>query len=380
MMQRKIQFIIISMACLFFWTLASYAQVPKHDFCVDYQINGISWSPNGEQLAVITTQGAFIYGHDLELIRSVKAPVFADHLSRVTATPIWSPDSVWVVLPQRRSLDLGVAGNLWTILNALTGELTFISTPAHGLKELIWSPDNQRILTISYHDPLGLDSPIFSINLINGITENRVSPIQKSYPEIQLKNLQWVDSETFSLQSDNVTIYFDASTLEPKDKAPDISPNWWVSSSDGSREAAFMPDITLYVREVDGNEQYVGIDETKYSNDETFIGLVDEIYWLSDNKHLIGIYERVPAPFSDEYPDFSMILQGTVVDATTATEINNFFIQTENDIKGYSVSSRGDRIAVHHSPKILDVWNPMTGEHLKTIEVPALPLEELCNS
>ena len=192
MSQRKIQYIAISLACMLFWNLPIFAQVPKYDFCVDYQINGISWSPNGEQLAVITTQGAFIYGHDLDLIRIVKAPVFKDHLSRVTAKPIWSPDSIWIVLPQRKGLELDVAGNIWTIVNALTGELTFIAAPGYGFDELIWSADNQRIITISYHNPLGLDPPTFTIKLINGITENRVPSIKKSYPEIQLKNLHWV--------------------------------------------------------------------------------------------------------------------------------------------------------------------------------------------
>ena len=179
---------------------------------------------------------------------------------------------------------------------------------------------------------------------------------------------------------ENVSLYFDLSTLEPIDKAPDISPNWWVSNPDGSREAAFMPDTIFYVREANENEERVYIGNTLYANGEVLIfGIVDEIYWLLDNRHLIGIYARY-SDREDEYPEFSKILQGTVVDAVNAKEINHFFIQTDNDVEGYSVSSLGDRIAINHSDNIIELWNPMAGEHIKTIEVPALPLEELCDS
>ncbi len=79
-----------------------------------------------------------------------------------------------------------------------------------------------------------------------------------------------------------------------------------------------------------------------------------------------------------EFPDFRRILQGTIVDAPTATEINHFVIQTETEIQAYSISNLGDRIAILRDDVLIEVWNPLTEEKLETVEIPRVEIVGYC--
>ena len=178
---------------------------------------------------------------------------------------------------------------------------------------------------------------------------------------------------------DGLILNFDGLTLNPATAVPTFYPSWWVSNHDGTREAAYKPDTLFYVRASEGSEQIVNISPLAYLDGEFIsIGIVAAIHWLLDNDTLVGIYPR-DFQFREEYPELPRILQGTIVDAVTATEMNHFMIEGESEISGYAVSHFDGRIAVFRDRYWIDLWNPVTDERLKSVEIPPMAFDDLCS-
>ena len=349
-------------------------------FCEYDTIGGLSWSPDGARLAVMTQRGVLIYDRDLTLLHTVEAPSNATH--RLTSIePTWSPDGNWLVLPQRslpESFQIGGGHLSWSMIDTWGDNHDSFSSAEPFLRELIWRDDNEEILLLSFEDYPGLDPPFMTIERRTAITDAPYESIEKVYTGVEFENIQWVDDETFSLRSAGVTFFFNAETLEPIERAPIIDAFPWTANGDGSREALYMYDLEFYVRELGQEAQVVELTSSQYSDGGILsISAVHEIQWLPDNERLIALYWQFPAKASEQ-PDVLRILQGAIVDAVNAIEINHFFILAEGEIDGYALSSQGDRLALHRDFNMVELWNPLANEHLMTIDVPVLPVTELC--
>lgn len=364
---------------LSFVALPSQAQTSPPFYC-HQRIHEIEWSPDGEKLAVMTSQGAVIYDHDLNLIHSIEAPDFAYSHHHTVGYMTWSPDNQWLMLPGLYDPEIyGTMGGYygWVIANTQTGELLPMSSFGN-LRELVWSPDNQFIMALTYDPGLGLAPDFSTIFIVGGIQEEPVEPISRQFQEIIFKNIQWHEDNTISIQYDNITIYLDTN-LELLERAPTIAPRRMISNQDGTLEAGMNPYINFVVRESGEEEQVITIDAHLDSNREFVkLGEIDEIIWLNDDEYLIGLYSRRSQYILSEFPEMSRLLQGIIVNARTATLDNQFLLETEAHISGYSVSTRGDRIALYHSETQLELWNPQTEERLASIEIAPLTNMDDC--
>ncbi len=173
------------------------------------KISGMSWSPDGQRLAVMTLQGAFIYDHDLNLERTFEAPT-ADFHSPSLNKPIWSPDGVWMVLPQRTSIEVAkqLQGS-WSFANSQTGEIRLFSSLSGYTRELVWSPDSRFMLSLNYDSDVGLSVPYTSLSRVRGILDSGYSPVNRLYDEIHLSNIRWKDQDILIAQVEGMILAFD---------------------------------------------------------------------------------------------------------------------------------------------------------------------------
>ncbi len=372
--------------CLFIvWAygVASIGQA-QITYCPENRILGkipsLAWSPDGALLAVTTLQGVHFYDRDLNLVRSIEAPILELDITAFTG-PVWSPDSTWIILPQHTNPETVVRTRSeggWSIANAHTGELRGMQSPGIDILELVWSPANKYILALTHESPFGLRYPYSQLKLVLGINDFGFSPRKRVYEDLHLHDIRWDTNDTITARSDGLTVRFDSWTLEPLEEPPVFHASWWVPSPDGSREAAAKPDITFVVREVGGEEQQVSLSVYTNTEDEfIMLGIVDEIVWLPDNERLLGIFYS-PNHTDDAYPELPTLLQGTIVDARNALELDKFLLQADGAIQGYAVSSQGDRIALYRDDTWVELWNPLTQDRLAMVNIPSLPLEELC--
>jgi hypothetical protein len=371
-MKHRISLIL---TILFFFSFSAKAQLGV--YCDHHSITGLSWSPDGNRLAVMTLHGVFIYDHDLNVIRSIEAPKIG-YEWLTPNEPIWSPDGVWIILPEHSS-PAGAAENreTWIIANSETAELHGIQLGFSRYEEIVWSPDNELILGLRYEPAMGLRFPYTELVISLGISDYGMSPIVKRYEGMYLSNIAW-DENGITARTSGLSLAFDSQlNLIPEETMALAS--WWVSNSDETRQAAQKPDYNFYVQEIGLEEQIVII--SAFSNEDgEFISIpfVDDIVWLSDNQSLIGIFKRDVPHLYAEYPDLPRLLQGTVVDAVAAVETDYFVIELESNIQDYSVSVRGDRIALVRDDTWLELWNPLDEERLTMIDVPPLPIGDTC--
>ena len=353
-------------------------------YCFLHRVTDVAWSPDGERLAVLTLHGVLIYDHDLNFIRSIEAPkVGYDRLTSVG--PVWSPDGVWVILPQRSIPEVAAQGyEGWSIANTQTGELRGMVPPygvergsSNIVEELIWSPDNRLILALKYEPQLGLQDPSSELVMVLGVWDVGMSPVVQQYENMHLSDIRWDAEDGITAQTEGLVLSFN-SDLTLQDTAPIPHANWWVPSPDGMREAAQKPDSNFVVREIGSEERRVGLQQYMNSGGESIaIGYVSEIIWLSDNERLIGVYRDIPH-LDEEYPDLRTILQGSIIDAHMAILVSGFVLQADGEIQGHAVSVRGDRIAVVRDDTWVELWNPLTQERLVTLDIPPLPIAETC--
>jgi hypothetical protein len=370
-MKHRISLIL---TILFFFSFSAKAQIGV--YCNYHSIQDVKWSPDGNRLAVMTLHGVIIYDYDLNFIRSVEAPKIGyDSLSSTGL--VWSPDGVWIILPEHSS-PAGAAENreTWIIANSETAELHGIQLGFSRYEEIVWRPDNELILALSYEPPFGLQIPYSELVVSLGISDFGMPPIVKRYEGMYLANLAW-DESGITARTVGLELSFDGQlNLIPEETVPVAS--WWVSNSDGSREAAYKPDTLLYVREIGGEEQRVVTSVYENSTGEFVVpSAIEEIIWLLDDENFIGMYSNIEHMY-DEYPDLPRLLQGTVVDAMAAVETDHFMIELESNIQDYSVSVRGDRIALVRDDTWLELWNPLGEERLAMIDVPPLPIGDTC--
>jgi hypothetical protein len=362
-------------ATLFFGTLPS-ASAQQGLYCSVHSIIGLSWSPDGERLAVMTLHGVLIYDHNLNLIRTIEAPKVGYEQTMRTG-PVWSPDGTWIILPEHSSSETAAQGiEGWVIVNSQADELRRM-TPMYFVEELVWSADNQLILALTRESSFGLQNPYSELTIVLGVWDVGMSPITRQYEGLYLKNIRWDSENGITAQSEGLVLAFDNSTLALRDEAPVIRADWWVSNGDGTREAAQQPDTLFVVREVGTAGQWINLSPYMVGDEAIGIGYVAEIVWMSDNERLVGIYGSIPH-LREVYPDLSTILQGLVVDARTASLINDFVLQADGDISGYDVSTRGDRIALFRDETWVELWNPLTQERLTTLDIPPLPIADTC--
>lgn len=380
----KIRQIAVFCSCFLSLLLipSSFVTAKQGVYCVAHSVTGQAWSPDGERLAVLTLHGVLIYDHDLTLIRIIKAPMIEwDHY--VFTGPVWSPDGVWIVLPQR-ALPLidfpGYAG--WSIANTRTGELRRMQSPsAFGgpfIHELAWSPNNAFVLALKYETPFGLPVPFSELIIVPGVSEVLPPRVQR-YENLHLRDIRWNTDHTITARIDGLELSFDADTLSLEDGTPVLRADWWVSNSSKTHEAAQKPDHYFYVSEMGGQEQLVNMSMILDSDGQDVVAIpfVEEIIWLRDDKRLIGVYSGV-SHLHDQYPALARRLQGVVVNARTATRTNDFVLQAAGDIQNYAVSIRGDRLTLHRDDTWVELWNPLTEERLTMIDIPALPIADTC--
>jgi WD40 repeat protein len=359
------------------------AQIEPINFCTNHQVLGIAWSPDGQQLAITVSSGVHFYDRNLELQKSIAAPrLNFGYIGRIRE-PIWSPDGTWILLPYLEPLEfMNIGGSRpWSIANVQTGYVKAVEDNFYA-SEIIWSPDNQYILSLYYEQELGLNLPYTGLRVSRAAIEDQIPTRTTTvrFDDVHFYDIRWDEPEFFTARLDGILLSFDSITLQHVDAAPVFYPEWWTSNHDSTWEAAFKPDLMLYVRASGQDEQTIEISPTQYLDGEVFtIGQVDIIHWLLDNQRFIGMYPRYfPHPVQEEFPDFRRILQGTIVDAPTTTEINHFVIQTETEIQAYSISNLGDRIAILRDDVWIEIWNPLTGERLETIEIPRVEIEGYC--
>jgi hypothetical protein len=379
-MMKYIKSFVIAIFIIMLMNNSAQLEAQYINYCSSNNITDIAWSPNGELLAVMTPQAIFIYNQSLELIRSIVVPsVYIDEYPNPAA--VWSPDSQWIVVGHRVPVEFlgdgGIAGTS-TIVNTNTEEVIARDLPL-DIVDRVWSLDNRYILSLRYEPSLmGIQLPYTELILSSGVTEERVESRTKRFDGLHLRNLQWNDSTVFTAQVDGMTISFDSTTLEPIAQAPVFYPTWWVANHDGTREAAMKPDTMFYVHDIGSDEHRVEISGLGYIDDEPIsIGWVSKIYWLTDNQRLIGLYSRF-FQFLADYPELPRILQGTVVDAEAATEINHFLIYADSEIERYSISELNGTIAIVRNDTLVELWNPFTEEKFAEIEVPFLELGDIC--
>ncbi len=158
--------------------------------------------------------------------------------------------------------------------------------------------------------------------------------------------------------------------------------SWWVPSPDGNYFAAFKPDLLLYLYEADDNDEAavsIAFPGGRDSNGvRRIFPQISAIHWHSDSQGFTGIYTT--SHWYDEDPKLRNILQGIVIDASAKELMAYFYLTTDGKIEDYTVSGRGDRIAIQRDETWLELWNPLTEEHITSIEVPYLDLDGLCES
>lgn len=373
-LSNAIKLILLS---LIFSLIPVSAQAQAH-YCY-HRIHDIEWSPDGQLLGIMTSQGALIYDHDLNLVNSIEAPDLSRSNHYWYRRMLWSPDGEWLILPELYDYDFAqnVGGyNGWLIASVQTGEFRPMESFSF-LRELAWSPDNRFILALRYDSGIGLSPSFSEIVLFNGISDERIESVSRRFEEIEFDSIRWENENTISVQYDNITIYLDTN-LELLDRAPTIEPRRMIPNETGTLEAGMTTEIYFVVREMGEEEQIIDIEPLLNANGEfVTIGHIGEIVWWTDDEHLTGIYSY-NQHVSDENPSLSRFLQGIVVNAGSASLESGFLFEADGDISGYSVSTRGDRIALYHDETWLELWNPLTGERLANISIPDFPISETC--
>lgn len=370
---------IVFSLSLIFGMSTSLIHGQSYEFCDNSSISQMAWSPNGQQLAVLTQQGIHFFDRELELFRSIPAPMVGYYRPSISIS--WSPDSEWILIPQPPSeyLSYGGGSNLWSIINSQSGEIDAID-PMGRSGTPVWSPDNRFIALLGYIDPLGLASAYSQLTIRSGISETLIQPRSRKFYDIHLTDLQWRTDDIISARVDGLVLSFDIQTLQPTADDPYFYPSWWVSNPDRMREAGFAPDTIFYIKDAVFGEQSISVSPYLLSDGSFYtIGLPENIYWMLDNRHLIAVYPR-RFPYATNSPsDISRTLQGTVIDTYTANEVNHFLIVTDTDIVGYSVSSIGDRIAIFRDRTRLELWNPLTNELVVSEDVPSIEFDTYCD-
>lgn len=370
----------LTLLILIFSLMPVSAQIePQYRYC-NHSIRDIDWSPDGEQLAVMTSQGALIYDHDLNLANSIEAPDLGHPYDGIFSQMYWSPDGQWIILPELYDVEyneevIGYHG--WSIANAQTGELRPMRS-FYRPRQLAWSPDNRFILTLRYASVMGLAPSYSELVIFNGITDERIEPVSRRFEDVEFDSIQWVDENMIAVRYDNIIIYMDTN-LELLDRAPTFDTGRMTGNQHGNFEAGMTPEIFFAVREIGQEEQIIEIEPLLNMDHEwVTIGHIGEIIWWTDDEHLTGIYSYNQY-VSDENLSLSRLLQGIVVHVPTATLENSFLFEAEGDISGYSVSRRGDRIALYRDGLSLELWNPLTEERLANISIPDFPIGEICS-
>lgn len=371
----------LTLLILIFLLMPVSAQAQTGVYCYLHRINDIAWSPDGELLAVMTIHGVVIYDADLNVIRSIEAPVVIPDRTSSTGL-VWSPDSQWMILPDHSTPEIAAQGlDGWTIANAQTGELRSIISPfpvgeRSTVSELVWRPDNAFIVALKYEPAFGLQAPRTTLVMIAGAFDGGFSPISQQFDDVHFTNLRW-EADGITVHQNGLRLYLSES-LELTDRAPVIYPRWWIQNNAGTLEAG-QPQFELLVREIAGDARSIEIDPVLDSAGQ-FVspGFVSEIIWINDDEHFLAIYPMASGYRLEEQPELARNLQGVLVDALAGNQEAGFLIQAEGDISGYSVSGRGDRIALYRDETWLELWNPVTGERLNAIEVPVLPIMDTC--
>ena len=374
--------------CLTFMTvfvLSLPANAQQRVYCLNHHIADLSWSPDGELLAVMTLHGLLLYDTDLSLIRYIEAPVVSfDRLA--TSGPVWSWNGEWVILPERNLPELAIQFESgWSIANAQTGELMGMENlsvwnGAHHVEEVVWSPNNQYVLALRKELHLQMQYPHAELVVVSGIDNPHADFIPQSYhfeELLDMHDIRWDSTNLITARTTGLMLFIDATTFNlRRDHAARLLESWWVSNHNGTYDAGQKPNFTFAVREFDQAEQSVLLSMTSNADgDDVLIPQVVEIIWLPDDEHLMGLY---PVWDNGQQPELEHILQGSLIHAPSATEVMHFVLQADGAIDGYAVSSQGDRIALFRDETWLELWNPMTEERLGIVDVPALPIGETC--
>lgn len=350
-------------------------------YCFAHSINGMSWSPSGDRLAVMTLHDVVIYDSDLNLIRSIEAPkVIYDVAQHVG--PVWSPDGEWIVLPERTTPELAPSGyGGWTIANTRTGELRMMIPPygfsergGYFVEDIAWSPDNRFILILKHGSELGLNYPLSELVIVLGAWDVGFSPVAEVYDNLIIHDISW-DAHGITARTDGLILGFD-SDLQLIPEATTPRPIWWVSNPSGTREATQRrPEFTFVVHE--NNTEQVTTLSGLVNNDGEIIGFgyVSEIIWFADNIRLFAIYDHTL--FEENHPELASTLQGIIYNAETG-HTDSLMLQADGDIEGYAIAGSGERIALYRDDTVIELWNPLAQERLTTITVPSLPIADTC--
>jgi Tol biopolymer transport system component len=259
-----------------------FAQSTEFQLDVDYYIDDLAWSPDGELIAVSGSEGLLIYTSELQQITQLQqeATSLAGSLS-------WKPDSS----------QLASVGNgnvfIWQRdqSNGFTLETTLQLN--HFIQILVsWSPDGLKLASQDFpntEDIRGVESRIHiwdttSWTIIRTLPEHYTYSEGVNYPFA----LDWSTDSTqiagagFDRNNGEIVFISDVITGERSDVISEISPVSALSWHNSGRLAIGSYNLSLYDTTI-GQFQYTLLD----------LKQIGEVHWSPDGTKLLLINDSV---------------------------------------------------------------------------------------